>query len=235
MKHSKIGLIFQITFLLIISNQIYGAAGPSSSKPQELYINNQSGYAIKIVTPDLGRISNKEIRKVTTIPPKIKYQTAGEILGKISRTHEVNLEQKIQNMRFDQNDALQLTIKTSWMGTLVDNLEVVDREFMRASLGLIPASGNPWEVFPQLKHWCGSKNIIEYAKKLDPKTLARYVINLEKEYTKEQLDKKYRELNLLWHPDKHPDSREFATQVTQIINTAREILNTGQGNFDNLF
>jgi len=235
MKHSKIGLIFQITFLLILSNQIYGAAGPSSSKPQELYIINESGYPIKIVTPNLGRISDKEIKKVTTIPPKIQYHTAGDYSSKASRTHEVNLEQKIQNMRFDQNDALQLTIKTSWMGTLVDNLEVIDREFMRASLGLIPASGNPWDVFPHLTYQCGSKNIIEYAQNLDPKTLARYVINLEEGYTKEQLDKKYRELNLLWHPDKNPDSREFATQVTQIINTAKEILDTGQGNFNNLF
>ena len=241
MKHAKIRLIFQITFLLIISNQICGAAGPSSSKTQELYINNQSDYPIKIITPDLGRISPGEIKKVTPVPPKIEFHTAGDVLSKISRLHVVNIAQNNQSMLFDPNDVLELIINTQW-GIFRYKLEATDKRLISASLSLIPTSGNPWDVFPQLKYWYGLisqsrySNITEYAKSLDARTLARYVINLEEGYTKDQLDKKYRTLNLLWHPDKlRQEAKPFGEKVTKIINRAKEILKTGQGNFSNLF
>jgi len=54
---------------------------------------------------------------------------------------------------------------------------------------------------------------------------ALYILNLNKNYTEEELKKTYRSLIRKYHPDKHPESKKiYAENKTKQINEAKEIL-----------
>jgi len=54
---------------------------------------------------------------------------------------------------------------------------------------------------------------------------ALHILNLNKNYTEEDLRKSYRSLITKYHPDKHPESKkEYAENKTKQINEAKEIL-----------
>ena len=51
------------------------------------------------------------------------------------------------------------------------------------------------------------------------------ILNLNENYTEDELRKAYRKLIIKYHPDKHPESKkEFAEKQTKIINEAKDIL-----------
>lgn len=241
-------IVKKIKVLCVIFSTCFILTSKGMERPNlentRLLIQNQTEYRIKITNPDIGVLTKGKEYLLTSMPDEIIFEAYGKAWGWVgsplgAKTIKINdlISQKITSISSDDDLVLTISLDNrTWMGVRPwkFDLEVQPKAFTQFSLTAIPKSKDPWEIFPNVTYWASGNNPKEYARQLNnqrPKDLARYVLGLGEEYTSKQVNRRYKELNRLWHPDKHTENKEFATEVTKIIGEAKNILLDNQSEF----
>lgn len=192
---------------------ILGSIATSSIFASKLSITNDSTWKTKISYNKHGKRISKTLEPngdTFTLGESgaiedITIESYGKLWGLLAQPSKINLKKLIHFPEYD-TDIKITTEMGGWKFTESPLIEHRKSE--------LPKSGNPYDAFPAAKR----------AKELGREIQPRHILGVGENATEEDVKASYKVLSLKWHPDKHPDNKEFATRIFKILQTAYEEL-----------
>lgn len=197
--------------LLFLATLIFSVATLTAGS--KLSITNQSTWKIEVTYIK----NNKEITK--TLEPNgdsftlgekgtfsdVSIKPYGRVFGYFGVPNKIDLNSLSYFPEYDAD----IKITTQW-----GKWQFTELPLTAHGKAELPKSGDPYDAFPGARR----------ARQLGRTILPRHILGVPENAKLNDITAAYRKLSVQWHPDKHPENPQLATEISKILNNAYEDL-----------